>query len=85
MFDFVGNVSEPSRRSNDRVVFENENEDEMSELDSTMASVTENYWEEKNDSKVPVAFTLSPSSDQYLNPSFDVSFCKSYPFERRPL
>ena len=27
MFDFEGNISDPSRRSNDKVVFENENED----------------------------------------------------------
>ena len=27
MLDFEGNASEPFRRSNDRVIFENENED----------------------------------------------------------
>ena len=45
MLYFQGNISEPSRRLNDRVVFENDNEDAMSELDSTMASVTEINWE----------------------------------------
>ena len=41
MLDFEGEISETSRRSNDRVVFENENENEdvIYELDSTMASL----------------------------------------------
>ena len=40
MLDFGGNISETSRRLNDRVVFENNNEDSMSELANDMASVT---------------------------------------------
>ena len=46
MLDFEGNVPQPYRRSNDRVLFKNENENEhvMSELTSTIASVTISNW-----------------------------------------
>ena len=40
MLDFEVNVSEPSHRSNDQFLFENNNEEVMSELVSTMVSVT---------------------------------------------
>ena len=44
MLDFEGNVSETSRRSNDRVVFENDNENAMHELASIVALVTASDW-----------------------------------------
>ena len=40
MLGFEGNVSEPSRISNDRVMLENDNVDVMSELASDTSSVT---------------------------------------------
>ena len=49
----------------------------MSELAYAIASVSESDWEYKIDSNVSVAFSVLPSSDQCLNPSSDVAFCKS--------
>ena len=77
MLGFEGNISEPSRRSNNRVVLENENDDVMSELASTMASVTTSDWKDNIDSNASTAFAMPPSSDHYLNPSSDVDFCKA--------
>ena len=37
MLDFEVNIPEPSRRSNDRVMFENENDDAMSKFSFNMA------------------------------------------------
>ena len=69
-------MSEPSRGSNNLVVFENENEHLMSELSSTMASGTENDWEEKMHSNVSASFAVPPSSHQCLSLFSDVAFAK---------
>ena len=74
MLDFEVEISEPHRRSNDLVAFENENEDVMSELASTMVSVTIDDCEEKIDYNVSASFTMPQSSDQNSNPSYDVTF-----------
>ena len=42
MIEFEGSMSEPSRRSTHQVVFEDE-DDEMNDLDFTMASVSSSY------------------------------------------
>ena len=79
MLYFQGNISEPSRRLKDRVVFKNENnnEDVMSELASTMASVTTHYWNENIDPNVSAVLYALPSSDQNLNFSSYITCCKS--------
>ena len=56
MLDFEVNIPEPSRRSNDRFVFENDNENAMSKLSSFMASVTTIGWEDKVDYNVSTLF-----------------------------
>ena len=63
MLGFEGNISELSRMSNDRVVFENENNDVMSELAFTIASVTATDWEDNIDSKVSTSLAVSPSDE----------------------
>ena len=60
MIGFKGSIYEPSRRSNDRVVFENKKKHATYGLASTMALVTANDWEENIDFNVPVAFSVSP-------------------------
>ena len=77
MIHFEGNMSEPSLRSNDLVVFENENEDVMSELFSTMALVTTSDWEHNIDTNFSTVFAVPPYCDQYLNPSSYIVFCKA--------
>ena len=77
MLDFEGRISELSIRSKDRVAFENDTEDVISELAYAMASVTANYWEDNIDSNVSAVFAVTSSSDQYLNPSSDVTFFKA--------
>ena len=77
MLDFEGNVFEPSRRSNNQVVFENENEDTMYELASTMDSISVSDWEDNIDTHVSTLFDMQISSDQCLNLISDVTFCKS--------
>ena len=73
MLDFEGNLSEPSRRLNHQVVFEDEDDDWA----STMASVSASDWEANIDANVSTAFSVSPSVEQYSNPSSDVAFCKA--------
>ena len=56
------------------MVFENGNEDVMSEFYSTMVSVPESYWEENIDTNVSTEFAVPRSSDQFLNPSSNVPY-----------
>ena len=77
MIDFESNMSEPSRRLNDLVVVDDYNEDAMSELATTMSSVTTTDCEDKIYNNVPEVFAGPQSSDQYLNPSSDVAFFKA--------
>ena len=76
MLDFEGNMSEPSRRTSHRVVFEDEDTD-MADLASTMASISTNDWEANVDSNLSSAFVVPTSDEQYNNPSSDVAFCKA--------
>ena len=76
MLDFEGNLSEPSRRLNYQVVFEDE-DDELTDLASTMASVSASDWEANIDANVSTAFSVPPSVEQCSNPSSDVAFCKA--------
>ena len=66
MLEFEENISEPSRASNYRVVFENDDENKgtLSELSSTMLSVTASGWKENIDFNVCAAFSVLLSSDQ---------------------
>ena len=59
MLYFEGNMSEPSRRSKHQVVFEEE-DDEITGLASTMASVSANDCEYSNDTNLSAAFYVSP-------------------------
>ena len=68
---------EPSLRSNDRVVFENLNEDVMSEFTSTMVLFNASDWEDNIDYNTSAVFDVLSSSDQYLNLSSDVTFHKA--------
>ena len=77
MLDFEGRISELSIRSKDRVAFENDTEDVISELAYAMASVTANDWEDNIDSNVSVAFSVPPSLDQNSNLSSDVAFSEA--------
>ena len=60
MLEFEGNASENSRIPKNLVVFENE-DNEMTELDSNMASVTENDWEANIDTNMSASFYVPPS------------------------
>ena len=75
MFDFEGNMSGSSRRLNHQVMFEDE-DDEMTDLASTMASVSANDWESNIDSNVSTAFSVPLSIEQRLSPSSNVAFFK---------
>ena len=77
MLNFEGSVSEPSRRSNDRVIFENKNEDVMCKLSSTMTSVAESDWEDNINTNASASFAATPSSDKKLIPISNVAFCKA--------
>ena len=55
-------------------MFENKNDDVMSELASTLAPVTASNWKEKNYSNASTAFSVPLYDDQHLNPSSAVSF-----------
>ena len=46
-------------------MFENENKNEISELASTMASVTESIQEDKIDTNLSTAFSVPPYYDQF--------------------
>ena len=76
MLDFDVNIYYPSRTSNDRFVFENENEDTMSGLASTLTSVTKNSWEENIGFNLSLTFSVPLSNDQCLNSRSNVVFCK---------
>ena len=60
MIEFECNLSEPSRRLNHQVVFEEE-DDDLIELASTMASVPGSDWEANIDANVSTSFSVSPS------------------------
>ena len=49
----------------------------MSELATSVASVSTTYWKESIDHDVHEAFDVPQSTDQYLNPSIDAEFCKA--------
>ena len=53
ILDFEGNLSDPSRRLNNQVVFEEEDNDLIC-LDSTMASVSASDWKANFDDNVYV-------------------------------
>ena len=74
MLDFEGNISKPSLRSKDRVVFDSMNEDASSELSHDVDSDNAKYWEENTYSNVFAAFSVTPSSNQRLSPSSNVAF-----------
>ena len=73
MLDFEGNLSEPYRRLNHQVVFE----DEEYDWASTMASVSASDGEANIDANVSTAFSVSPSVEHHSSPSYDVDFCKA--------
>ena len=75
MFYFEGNMSEPSRRLNHQVLFEEE-DNELTGLASTMASVSENDCESNIDANISTVFAVPPSVEKHLSPSSDVDFCK---------
>ena len=77
MLDFEGNISDPHRRSNDLDVFENDNEESISELHSIAAPVTTNDQEDSIHFNVTEAFSVPPSSNRFLNPITDAAFCKT--------
>ena len=58
-------------------MFENENEDALSELAYDMTSVVVNNWKDNIDSNVPEAFADPPSSNHHLRPSSYVTFCEA--------
>ena len=57
MLDFEGNISEPYRRSKHQVVFEDE-DDDMIDLVSDIASVSERDWKANIDANVSSAFAV---------------------------
>ena len=62
-------------------MFENDHDDRMTDLASTIASVTVNEWENKIDINVSASFSMPPSIEQCLNPSSDVAFLQRYEHE----
>ena len=76
MSDFEGNISEPSRRSNHQVVFEEEC-DNVTELASAMASFSTSDWEAKINCKFSAAFNMPPIIEQNSIPRYDISFCNT--------
>ena len=76
MLDFEGNMSEPSRRTSHKVVFEDEDTD-LADLASAIASISTKDWEANVDSNISSAFGVPTSDEQYNNPSSDVAFCKA--------
>ena len=62
MLDFEVNMCEPSRRSKHQVAFEDK-DDDMSDLDSNIPSVTAIDWVVSIDANVSISFTALPSID----------------------
>ena len=58
-------------------MFDNENDYVMSELASSMASVTEIDWEDNIDFNVPASFSVALSAKDHLNPRSNVAFCNA--------
>ena len=73
MLDFEGNMSKSSWRFKNQVVFEDEDND-MTALDSTMASVSASYQESNIDTNVSAELDVSPSVEQHSIPSSNVAF-----------
>ena len=73
MLDFEGSIFEPSRMSKNQVVFEKE-DDAMTYLASTMASVSAIDWEANIDANAHAEFVVPPSIEQCSRPSSDVTF-----------
>ena len=63
MIAFKGKISKLYRKSNDRVVFENENKNAMSELNSTISSFVASDQKDNIDSNMSIPFAVTPSSD----------------------
>ena len=76
MIDLEGSMYKPSRRSKHQALFEDEH-DEMTDLASTMASVTEIDWESNVDSNVSAESTAPPYDKQCSSPSSNVAFFKA--------
>ena len=76
MIVFEGNLCKPSWRSKHQVVFEDE-DDEMTDLASTMSSVFASVWEANIDTNVSTSFAVSLSVEQCSSSSSDVAFCKA--------
>ena len=79
MLDFERNMSETSRRLNHQVMFE-DGDNEVSDLASTMASVSASDWVDNIDVNVHTSFSVPPSAEQHSSPSSDVAFCKAINF-----
>ena len=73
MLDFEGNMSEPSSRLMDQVVFEEE-DDYMTNLASTMALVIASVWEASIKANGSTVFSTQLSVDKYSSLCSDFVF-----------
>ena len=62
MIDFEGNISEPLRRTEHRVIFDEE-DDGIADLAITMTSVTTNDWEANVDGCILTAFVAQQPAE----------------------